>query len=140
MTLTKQQVRDVLDVYIRAWENQDPALIVTIFTEGATYHERVMGEPIRGRQGIRDYWQSKVVRGQANITCKLLNLYLDDGTAIAEWEATFDDTTQATRKRMREVALLTFEGPLISSLREYWASVELPAAAVAHQQRSPNGG
>ena len=28
MTLTKQQVREVLDVYIRAWEGQDPALIV----------------------------------------------------------------------------------------------------------------
>ena len=43
---------------------------------------------------------------------------------------------------MREVALLTFDGPLIDSLREYWASevVELPAAALAHQQRNPNGG
>jgi hypothetical protein len=72
---------------------------VTIFTEGASYHERVMGEPIRGRDGIRDYWQTKV-------------------------------------------ALLTFDGPLISSLREYWASevVELSPAAPAHQQRSPNGG
>jgi ketosteroid isomerase-like protein len=114
MTLTKQQVREVLDVYIRAWEDQDPALIVTIFTEGATYHERVMGEPIRGRDGIRDYWQTKVVGGQANITCELLNLYLDDGTAIAEWEAEFDDRAQQVRKRMREVALLTFDGPLIS--------------------------
>jgi len=64
-----------------------------------------------------------------NITCELLNLYLDDGTAIAEWEATFDDTAQQVRKRMREVALLTFDGPLIDSLREYWASEELPAAA-----------
>jgi SnoaL-like domain len=140
MTLTKQQVREVLDVYIRAWEGQDPDLICTIFTEGATYHERVMGEPIRTRQGIRDYWQTKVVGGQANITCDLLNLYLDDGTAIAEWQAEFDDTAQQVRKRMREVALLTFDGPLISSLREYWASEELPAAALAHQQRSPNGG
>jgi uncharacterized protein (TIGR02246 family) len=140
MTLTKQQVREVLDVYIRAWETRDPALIVTIFTEGASYHERVMGEPIRGRDGIRDYWQTKVVGGQANITCDLLNLYLDDGTAIAEWEATFDDTVQQVRKRMREVALLTFDGPLIASLREYWSSEELPAAALAHQQRSPNGG
>ena len=61
MTLTKQQVREVLDVYIRAWEGQDPDLIGTIFTEGASYHERVMGEPIRGRHGIRDYWQTKVV-------------------------------------------------------------------------------
>jgi hypothetical protein len=64
MTLTKQQVREVLDLYIRAWEDQDPDLIVTIITEGATYHERVMGEPIRGRDGIRDYWQTKVVGGR----------------------------------------------------------------------------
>ena len=30
---------------------------------------------------------------------------------------------------MREVALLTFDGNLIESLREYWASVELSPAA-----------
>jgi hypothetical protein len=36
MTLTKQQVREVLEVYIRAWEGQDPDLIGTIFTEGWT--------------------------------------------------------------------------------------------------------
>jgi ketosteroid isomerase-like protein len=143
MTLTKQKVREVLDVYIRAWEGQDPDLIVTIFTEGATYHERVMGEPIRGREGIRDYWQTKVVGAQANITCRLLNLYLDDGTAIAEWQAEFDDTAQGVRKRMREVALMVFDGGRIASLREYWASelVELsPAARVDGQHpASPNG-
>lgn len=122
MTLTKQQVREVLDVYIRAWETQDPDLICTIFSDRATYHERVMGEPIRGRDGIRSYWQTKVAGEQANITCDLLNLYLDDGTAIAEWQAEFDDTAQQVRKRMREVALLTFDGSLIESLREYWAS------------------
>jgi hypothetical protein len=147
MTITKQQVREVLDVYIRAWEGQDPDLICTIFTEGASYHERVMGEPIRGRDGIRDYWQTKVVGTQANITCELLNLYLDDGTAIAEWQAEFDDTAQKVRKRMREVALLTFNGSLIDSLREYWASevVELSQAALPRgvpplgKQGNPNG-
>ena len=36
MTLTKQQVREVLEVYIRAWETQDSDLIGTIFTEGAS--------------------------------------------------------------------------------------------------------
>jgi uncharacterized protein (TIGR02246 family) len=138
MTLTKQQVREVLDVYIRAWQDQDPELIVGIFTEGATYHERVLGEPIRGRDGIRAYWQTKVVGSQANIRCELLNLYLDDGTAIAEWEATFDDTAQGVRKRMREVALLTFDGPLIASLREYWTSEELqPATLVDAQPAGP---
>jgi hypothetical protein len=59
---------------------------------------------------------------QANITCRLLSLYLDGDTAIAEWEAKFDDLVQGVRKRMREIALLVFEDRLIASLREYWAS------------------
>jgi ketosteroid isomerase-like protein len=110
--------------YLTAWATQDPDLIVTIFTDDATYHERVLQEPIRTAAGIRDYWQTKVVAGQANIDARLLNLYrADDGfTAIAEWEATFDDLVQGIRKRMREVAILEFRGELIASLREYWAS------------------
>jgi hypothetical protein len=123
--LTKQDVRDVLATYIKAWQDQDPDLIVTIFTEGATYHERVLREPIPDREAIRAYWQSKVVGAQANIRCRLLNLYLDEDTAIAEWEAVFDDVEDGVRKRMREIAVLTFEGHLISSLREYWASEDV---------------
>ena len=121
MALTKQEVRDVLDVYVRAWVQQDPDLIVTIFTDSATYHERVLEAPIRDRAGIRAYWQTKVVEAQRNIECELLNLYLDGDTAIAEWEARFDDLAQGMRKRIREVAILEFEGRRIASLREYWS-------------------
>lgn len=136
MGLTKQDVRQVLDVYIKAWQSQDPDLICTIFTEGATYHERVMSDPIPDREAIRAYWQSKVVEAQANITCRLLNLYLDGDTAIAEWEAEFDDVPKRVRKRMKEIAVLEFEGGLIASLREYWASEILPGACgVAHPPR-----
>jgi hypothetical protein len=130
MGLTKPEVRAVLEVYIRAWVTQDPALIVTIFTESATYHERVLEAPIRTREGIRAYWQSKVVESQANIECDLLSLYLDGNTAIAEWEARFDDLPQGVRKRMREVAILVFEDEQIASLREYWSGErigDLPA-------------
>jgi nuclear transport factor 2 (NTF2) superfamily protein len=122
MALTKQDVRDVLAVYIEAWETQDPDLIVTIFTPTATYHERVLKEPIPNRDAIREYWATKVTREQANITCKLLNVYLDGNTAIAEWLAEFDDVVQGVRKRMREIAVLDFEGRQISALREYWSS------------------
>jgi hypothetical protein len=122
MALTKDQVRDVLRVYVRAWMEQNPDMIVTIFTESATYHERVFEEPIRTREGIRRYWKEKVVESQAAIECELLNLYLDGTTAIAEWEARFDDRVQGARKRIREVAILEFEGTLIASLREYWSS------------------
>lgn len=129
MTLTREDVREVIDVYIRAWEGQDPNLIVTIFTPAATYHERVLADPIPDRESIRRYWQDKVVSSQANISCKLLSLYLDGNTAIAEWEAEFDDLAKGVRKRMREIAVLEFERRLISSLREYWASEQIGTLA-----------
>ena len=122
---TKQEAREVLDTYIRAWETQDPNLIVTIFTPGATYHERVLQDPIPGREAIRCYWRSKVVKAQAAIRCELLNMYVDGDTVIAEWLAEFDDLAQGVRKRMREIAVLEFEGDLIASLREYWASEQI---------------
>lgn len=120
--LTKAYVREVLGVYIRAWETQDPDLIVSIFTPDATYWERVLDAPIPDREAIRRYWETKVVKDQANITCELLNVYLDGDTAIAEWLAEFDDVVQGVRKRMKEIAVLDFRDGLICALREYWAS------------------
>lgn len=122
MTIQKKYVRGVIDTYIRAWVDQDPELILTIFAEEATYHERVLRDPIRNHEGIREYWQTKVVESQANISCQLLSLYIDGDTAIAEWEASFDHLVERARVRMREVAILVFEDGLITSLREYWSS------------------
>ena len=122
MKLTRQDVLDVVDTYITAWTTKDPNLIVTIFTNTATYHERVLEEPIRSQDGIHEYWQTKVVQSQDRITCKLLNMYLDGNTAIVEWEAEFDDLVEGKRKLIQEIAVLVFDGKLIASLREYWAS------------------
>src|SRR5437016_3925603 len=139
MALTRQDVRDVVDTYIRAWVEQDPDLIVTIFTDTATYHEKVFEAPIQNREGIRAYWEEKVVESQAHITCELLDLYLDGNTAIVEWEAQFDDLPERVRKRMREVAILVFEGKLIASLREYWSSEPIANLCPEDQQPNPGG-
>lgn len=130
--LTKDDVREVIAVYIKAWTTQDPDLIVTIFTEDASYWERV-SQPIviSDREAIRAYWKDKVVGAQANITCTLLSLYLDGNVATAEWVAVFDDVAQGVRKRMREVAILEFEGKLIRSLREYWSSEPVDSLTAA---------
>jgi ketosteroid isomerase-like protein len=122
MALTREHVREVLGTYIDAWQSQDPDLITTIFTPGATYHERVLQDPIPDRDAIRQYWKDKVVEAQANITCTLLDLHVVGDTAFAEWLAEFDDLAKGTRKRMQEIAVLTFEDGLIASLREYWSS------------------
>ena len=98
---------------------------MTIFTPDATYHERPLGDPIPDREAIRRYWQEKVVQGQANIRCELLAMYVDGDTVIAEWLAEFDDTVQGVRKLMREIAVLEFDGHLITSLREFWTSVPI---------------
>jgi SnoaL-like protein len=127
--VTRDEARAVLDTYIRAWTGQDPDLIVTIFTPSATYHERVLQEPIPDRAAIRRYWETKVVRDQANITCELLSMYVDGNTVIAEWLAEFDDLAEGVRKRIREIAVLEFEGRLIASLREYWASEQIGEVA-----------
>jgi uncharacterized protein (TIGR02246 family) len=137
VVLTKQSVRSVVDVYMRAWVTQDPELVTTVFTPDATYHERVFDAPIRGADGIRSYWQSKVVESQANITCRLLDLLFDGTTAVAEWEAEFDDVQQQVRKRMREVAILVFDGQLIASLCEYWSSQKIAELSGTSQSRQP---
>jgi len=129
MSLRRDYVQGVLGTYVRAWETQDPDLITTIFTEDATYHERVLRDPIPDRESIREYWKTKVVAAQANISCTVLAFYISGQTVTAEWEAWFDDLEKCERKHMKEVAILTFRGRLISSLREYWSSESLGALA-----------
>jgi hypothetical protein len=120
--LRKATMMATLDVYKTAWEQQNPELILTIFTKDAVYHERVLQEPIRGHEGIAAYWQEKVVKGQSRIGFTLLNTYLDGTTGIAEWEVFFDDCAQRQRKHMKEIAIMEFVDGKIASLREYWAS------------------
>ena len=120
--LRKATMMATLDVYKTAWEQQNPELILTIFTRDAVYHERVLQEPIRGHEGIAAYWQEKVVKGQGRISFTLLNTKIDGNTGIAEWEVSFDDVVQRKRKHMKEIAILEFVDGKIASLREYWAS------------------
>jgi hypothetical protein len=118
----RDTIKRILQVYKTAWETQDPELILTIFTKDAVYHERILDEPLRGHEAIARYWTKKVVAQQRNISFDLLSIYLDGSTAVAEWNATFDDLQFGVRKLIREVAILEIEANKISSLREYWAS------------------
>ncbi len=118
--VTRDRLEEVIKTYGTAWETRDPDLITTIFTPDATYHERAFKEAHKTRKGIRQYWIDKVVGEQENIRFTLLHTYQDGNTAIAEWEAEFDKLRKGEHTRMREVAILEFEGDLIKSLREYW--------------------
>lgn len=120
--IDKKVVNKVLKVYGDSWVNQDPEKILTIFTEDATYQERTFEKPFVGHKQIREYWQSKVVEEQSDIKFKLLHVYIDGNTVVAEWDASFYSNKENARICIIEVAILKFVGDKIKSIREYWHS------------------
>lgn len=116
----RKTVLDLLRKYKEAWINQDPDKIISIFTKNAIYSERAHKKPFRGHNQIRKYWEEKVVGEQTNIKFKLLNVYIDKNTAIAEWDANFFNKLKKKRIHIREIVLLEISKNKIKSLREYW--------------------
>lgn len=102
----RKVVDEILQVYRNAWVNQDTEKILTIFTEDAIYYERLLEKPFVGHKQIREYWQNKVVKEQSDIKFKLLNIYIDGDTVIAEWDASFYSNIEKARIHIREVAIL----------------------------------
>jgi ketosteroid isomerase-like protein len=120
--MTNEQVRSILKIYGRAWESQDPELIISIFTEDATYQEGPFAIPMQGREAIKSYWLKKVVEEQKEIRFTLLNYLTQDDQAAAEWNGDFVDVLTNEHVHMYEAAFLTFKDGRISSLRETWRS------------------
>ena len=120
--MNKEQATQLINVYGKAWVTRDPDLIVTIFTEDATYNDPKEPENI-GREAIRQYWINKVIGEQSDISFDLKNVWVDNGggeTIIAEWYAEFNDTKRNLRIKMQEVAIFGTKGGKFSSLREYY--------------------
>ena len=121
MRLTRDHVERMLQLYVRAWEEQNLDLLAKVFDEHASYQEG-LASPMQGLPEIRSYWQKKVVESQSDISCRVVATYIDSDTAIAEWIAEFNDLEDGFRKRIRETAILDFCDGLVCSLRETWAS------------------
>lgn len=123
--MTHEEAIKLIEIYGKAWEDRDPELIVTIFTEEATYDDPHEKENI-GREAIREYWKYKVVGEQEDIKFDLLNVWVDGDIVIAEWHATFKDIKRSLLIDMVEVAIFTVKNGKFSSLREYYKSIKTP--------------
>lgn len=123
--MTHEEATKLVEVYGKAWETRDPELIVTIFTEDATYNDPKEPENI-GREAIRQYWVTKVIGEQDDITFDLRHLWVDGDSVIAEWHATFKDIKRNLFIDMIEVAIFTVKDDKFSSLREYYKTVKTP--------------
>jgi ketosteroid isomerase-like protein len=122
---TKRLAKLLIKKYADAWITRNPDAIVKIFTNDAKYYEGGLSRPFVGSDGIRKYWIKKVVGEESNIKFRLLNLYEEGNTAIAEWDASFKLVGEMKRIHIREVAILKLRGGRIAELREYWDSEKL---------------
>jgi len=127
--MNREEASKLLNIYGEAWVRRDPDLILTIFTSNAVYNDPKEPEN-HGHEGIRAYWISKVIGEQKDIIFKLLNVWVDGGVVIAEWNAEFTDTKRGLRIAMNEVAIFTVQDGKFSSLREYYKSKKTPIESV----------
>lgn len=124
--ISKERALEIVETYKQAWINQSVEKILSIFDKDGIYHEYVLREAYVGHDEIKAYWERKVLDEQSNIEFKLLNVYIDGDTFIAEWDASFDSNVKNKRVHIQQVAILETKDGLITHLREYWHSEKFP--------------
>lgn len=123
--MNKEDAIKLIEIYGKAWETRDPELIITIFTEDATYLDPK--EPLNiGRDAIRQYWITKVIGEQDDINFSLKHVWVDEDSVIAEWRVTFKDTKRNLFIEMDEIAIFSAKGDKFSSVREYYKTTKIP--------------
>ena len=109
----------IMEDYRRAWERQDADLLLTLFSENATYHENPFNVPLEGHAAIREYWL-RVTENQKDIRFRWRPVHSAGSDHAIEWEAEFTRTTPQQKVELRGMMFLTLAGERIARLREYW--------------------
>ena len=89
------ELADWIESYCRAWEQNDADLLVTLFTEDASYRSSPFREPNRGHDGIREYW-TRAAGTQSSVHVRTGEPVVDGNVVAVEWWATFDDVEEGT--------------------------------------------
>jgi hypothetical protein len=112
------ELSDWLEGYRLAWEMGDTELVLTLFTEGASYRSNPFEEPHVGHEGIRAYWDG--VTGQQRDAKVTMGRPFVDGDRVAvEWWTTM--VSEGEEVTLPGCLLLRFESDgRCSDLREYW--------------------
>jgi hypothetical protein len=104
--------------YRRAWEDADDQLVVSLFTEDATYRSLIFEEPGVGHEGIGDYWRG-VTASQSNVVVRMGAPIVDgDRVTVEFWTQMAVDGDDITLAGCL-LLVLAADGRC-RSLREYW--------------------
>jgi SnoaL-like domain len=113
------ELADWIEGYRRAWAENDAELLLTLFTEDASYRSSPFREPNLGHDAIRGYWAS-AAGTQRDVDVRMGEPLVNGNIVAVEWWTTMLDA---------EDGELTLPGCLLLQfapdgrcfdLREYW--------------------
>jgi hypothetical protein len=109
---------DWIETYRKAWETRDTALVLTLFTEDASYRSNPFEEPHVGQEGIRAYWEG-VTGVQRDAAVKMGRPFVDGDRVAVEWWTTM--VSEGEEVTLPGCLPLRIEPDgRCSDLREYW--------------------
>lgn len=113
-----------LELYGRAWKNQDPQSFVNLFTDNASYHANPFSEPLSGRSAILNYW-SDVARSQEQIQFNYEVLAVTQESGIAHWWASFVHIPSKTKVKLDGIFIISLNSEnSCSNFRQWWHWLE----------------
>ena len=109
-----------LDLYGRAWIDQDPNAAAALYTDDATYQVTPFSEPLRGRDAIYGYWGS-VAKTEKEIQFNYEVLAVTAENGIARWWASFLIVPLGLETRLDGIFVVSLDSDgRCLSLREWW--------------------
>ena len=113
------ELADWIERYRQAWEENDADLLVTLFTEDASYRSSPLREPNVGHDAIRAYW-ARAAGTQRNVEVRMGEPVVEGNVVAVEWWTTMEDDEDG-EVTLPGCLLLQFapDGRCLD-LREYW--------------------
>jgi ketosteroid isomerase-like protein len=109
----------IMETYGRAWETRDADLVLSVFTEDATYQENPFSEPMAGHGAIRNYWE-QATGPHRDVKFHWEHTGSSGKLHFIEWACTFTRPDVKGRIELRGIMLIELRGERIFRFREYW--------------------
>ena len=101
------------------WEKGNADTMAEIFAEDAVFQPGPFEAPVRGREGIRDYWRD-VPREQAEISFRAGEVFAAGPWFATEYKCTFRRRRTGEAVVIRGALFCETAGDLVSEMRMYW--------------------
>ena len=126
MAATPQQVRHVLEQYIKAWGTNDKALLLSIMADDAAFCDPVGTPEFKGHDGIGKFWDFAHQDSGRTMTPVLeeIRACANEGILRFTMQARIPASNQGLDLSVIEYVVVDDDGK-IKSLRAFWSEANI---------------